>query len=210
MSRKLTVALGVAVTLMGASLKVVLGYDSALFMLLVGLALVIYVTLARNEDADENTFFSHLRDTARESDYVSPLEILFDSNNPARRFWSMESGAFWEYRVEIRNNSAHTLRNVCVSTEHTGQMPIRPTNQAFDKSKKPLCDLQPLCSELIPVIRWPIQRQPGMLTGPTALDYGPLKVIARADNVKPAVRVFAFDYQSTPMLSDYADSVVSS
>src|ERR1017187_10515473 len=71
----------------------------------------------------------------------SPLAIIFDSTNPARRFWSMESVAndtggrapFWEYRVEVKNNSMKTLRNASVTTERLGSMPARPFDQAFDK-----------------------------------------------------------------------------
>ena len=110
-----------------------------------------------------------------ETEDESPLEIIFDSTNPARRFWSKESprdgsgaakyGTFWEYRVEIKNKSTKTIRNVSVTTEHTGQMPVRPMDQIFDKIKKTSCDLKPYCSELVPVIGWPIPKiQAGMLS----------------------------------------------
>lgn len=145
--------------------------------------------------------------------HASPLEIIFDPSNPARRFWSIEAlpgssgqsmrGGFWEYRVEIKNNSSRTLKNVSVTTEHVGQMPIRPVDQPFDKIRKTSCDLKPGCSELVPVVRWPIPiRQVGMLAGPSALEYGPIKVIASADDSTPSIRVFRFDYQAEPMLFD--------
>ena len=148
----------------------------------------------------------------------SPLEIIFDPTNPARRFWSMESpvddagqrmpGAFWEYRVEIKNNSTmKTLKNVTVTTERLGRMPARPTDQAFDKVKKTSCDIKPQCSELVPVLHWPIPiSQAGMLAGPSALEYGPIRVTAGADDVIAFVRTFSFDYQVEPMLFDYCGS----
>jgi len=41
-----------------------------------------------------------------------------------------------------------------------------------------------------------------MLAGPSALEYGPIKVTVSADDVPPTVRVFQFDYQAEPMLFD--------
>jgi hypothetical protein len=143
-----------------------------------------------------------------------PLEIIFDDTNPSRRFWSMESpvdnagnklpGAFWEYRVEIKNNSMQTLRNVSVTTERLGQLPQRPFDHMFDKIKEKKCDIKPQTSELVPVLRWPIPiRQSGMLAGPSALlGYGPLKITASADDVLPYIRTFNFDYQVEPMIFD--------
>ena len=141
-----------------------------------------------------------------------PIEIIFDRTNPARRFWSFESPkdekgnikrVFWEYRVEIKNKASHTVRNVSGTTEHTGQLPVRPVDQVFDKIKKTSCDLKPGCSELVPVVRWPHPKiQAGMLAGPSALEYGPVKVTVSADDVPPTVRVFRFDYQVEPMLFD--------
>jgi hypothetical protein len=143
----------------------------------------------------------------------SPLEIIFDTSNPAKRFWSMESpkdesglpkpGVFWEYRVEVKNNSQRTIRNVSVTIEHLGQCPLRPRDQIFDKINKISCDLKPGCSELVPVVRWPIPKiQAGMLAGLSALEYGPIKIIASGDDSKPSVRTFNFDYQTEQMLFD--------
>src|ERR1035438_3829137 len=141
---------------------------------------------------------------------IIPLEIIFDPQNPARRFWSMETahdeagspiGAYWEHRVDVKNNSLKTLKNVTVTTEHIGQVPIKPTSQVFDKTKQTTCDLNPGCTELVPVIRWPIPKiQIGMVTGPTALEYGPIKVTASADSTPPCIMVFDFDYQTDQML----------
>jgi hypothetical protein len=141
----------------------------------------------------------------------SPLEIIFDLINPARRFWSMESMTndngvtvpYWEYRVDVKNKSNKTIRNVSVTTEHLGQVSRRPTDQTFDKIKKTICDIKPNCSELVVVHRWPIPViQPGMLADSYALEYGPIKVTASADDVLPTVRIFQFDYQRDPMLFD--------
>lgn len=146
-----------------------------------------------------------------ENDRIPPLEIIFDPQNPAKRFWSMESptdkdgrklpGAFWEYRVEVKNNSSRTVRNVSVTTERIGQMAQRPSDHYFDKIKKTSCDLKPGCSELVSIIHWPIPiKQAGMLAAEMALEYGPVKVIASADDSMPSIRTFGFDYQAEPML----------
>jgi hypothetical protein len=148
-----------------------------------------------------------------EWDQASPLQIIFDPTNPARRFWSLEPaqdkdgsprpGSYWEHRVEIRNNSRRTLRNVSVTTEHLGQLPVRPADQTFDRTKTTSCDLKPGCSELVPVVRWPNPKiQAGMLADRSALEYGPIKITASADNIMPCVRTFKFDYQTEQMLFD--------
>jgi hypothetical protein len=145
-------------------------------------------------------------------DPISPLEIIFDPNNPARRFWSVEQlknengeplPPFWEHRVAIKNNSTKTLRNVSVTTERIGPMPERPYDNVFDKVKKVSCDIKPGCWELVPVMRWSTnKKQVGMLAGESALAYGPIVITASADDVVPSVRVFQFDYQTDQMLFD--------
>jgi class 3 adenylate cyclase len=141
-----------------------------------------------------------------------PLEIIFDRANPHNKFWSMESprdedgkklpGVIWEYRIEIRNNSSRTIRNVMVTAEHIGAMPIRPYDRVFDKNRKTTCDLRPHCSELATVLWWPIPiRQAGMAFGEDV--YGPIKITVGGDDVLPTVRIFRFDYEATPMLMDY-------
>jgi hypothetical protein len=144
---------------------------------------------------------------------TSPLQIIFDPTNPARRFWSLEPakdkdgsprpGSYWEHRVEIRNNSQRTLRNVSVTTEHLGKLPVRPADQMFDKTKTTSCDLKPGCSELVAIVRWPNPKvQAGMLADRSAFEYGPIKVTASADDAVPCVRTFKFDYQTEQMLFD--------
>lgn len=138
------------------------------------------------------------------------LEIHFDETNPNAKFWSTESMwsevrradvVYWEYRIEVKNNSAKTLRNVRVTTEHTGMMPVRPYDQEFDNPKSTACDIQPWRSRLVPILKWTIPViQEGMLAGDSAREYGPIKVVASADDVAPATRIFHFDYQRTPMV----------
>jgi len=152
-----------------------------------------------------------LRDDIKELK-SSSLEIVFDPNNPSKRFWSMESlidekgiatGVFWEYRVDVKNKSSKTIRNVSLTTEFIGPISIRPADQIFDKIKKPFCNLKPECSELVPILRWPIpKRQIGMLADKSALAYGPIKVKASADNTMPTIRIFKFDWQREPMIYD--------
>jgi hypothetical protein len=113
------------------------------------------------------------------------------------------SGVFWEHRVEIRNNSERTLRNVSATIEHIGQLPVRPYDSVFDKIKKTSCDLKPGCSELVPVMRWPNpKQQAGMPCGPSAWIYGPVKITASADDTPPSVRIFQFNYETEQMLFD--------
>jgi hypothetical protein len=136
----------------------------------------------------------------------SALVIEFNAKNPGRKFWSIENPtpgiprAFWEYRVAIKNKSAATIRNVSVTVERIGQMPVRPESAPFDRDQRMTCDLKPGCSELAVVLRWPTRPEAGMLAGPSALAYGPIKIIASGDDVPVASRVFQFDYQRTPML----------
>jgi hypothetical protein len=149
-------------------------------------------------------FLVHKRRQMEAKSKVSPLEIIFDPSNPARRFWSaitIERDTAWQYRVEIKNNSEKTIKNVTVTTEHVGQMPIPAMDKVFTKTGERSCNLKPGCSELVAILHWPIQKvQPGMLTGEAALEYGPIKITASADNVPPAMKIFDFDYQTDQML----------
>jgi len=93
------------------------------------------------------------------------------------------------------------LRNVSVTTEHLGQLPVRPADKMFDRTKTTSCDLKPGCSELVSVVRWPNPKiQAGRLADRSALEYGPIQITTSADNVLPGVRTFKFDYQSEQML----------
>jgi hypothetical protein len=142
----------------------------------------------------------------------SPLEIIFEPLNPARKFWSLEAkqdfykrvtGPYWECRMEIKNVSQKTLRNVAVTVERIGPSPEKPHRADFVRINADSCDLQPGCSELVAIIRWPHPKiQVGMLAGPSAWGYGPVIVTASADDVLPAQRRFAFNYETDQMLFD--------
>lgn len=140
----------------------------------------------------------------------SPLEIIFEPLNPARRFWSLESSyddynrlraTYWEHRVEIKNNSRVTLRNVTVLVERVGVLPNRPSAASFVRTKNDSCDINPGCSELAAVSRWPYpKKQVGMLCGESAWGYGPIKIIASAEDTPPTEVVYDFNYETEQML----------
>jgi hypothetical protein len=146
---------------------------------------------------------------------LSPLEIIFEPLNPARRVWSLEShvddykrliGNFWEHRLEIKNNSSLTLRNVSVTVERTGPMPIKPQRAIFIRTNTESCDINPCCSELVLVNRWPQpKRQAGMLAAESAWAYGPIKVIASANDTLPAEKTYDFNYETDQMLFERRD-----
>jgi hypothetical protein len=144
-----------------------------------------------------------------EAESASPLEIVFDPANTGRKFWSIEpirdengtptSTSQWEYRAIIKNSSTKTLRNVKVTVEAVGPMPTRPETTLFDINKKPMIDLTPGEEALAIIRRWfnpPIVQ--GMAIG--ADIYGPIKLIASADDVLPATKFFHFDPMRTPMI----------
>jgi len=141
----------------------------------------------------------------------SPFEIIFNAGNPSRRFWSVgnfsENGKtfpYWEYRIEIKNRRwVKTVKNVSVAVEHIGPMPQRPRDHFFDKTKTTSCDLKPGCAELVSLVQWPIPiRQVGLLSGASALAYGPIQVTVSGDDVKPMTKIFEFDYQCEPMIRE--------
>ncbi len=73
----------------------------------------------------------------------------------------------------------------------------------FDTSRTPAININPGCSELVPIIRWPNQRiQAGMPAGESAVAYGPIEVIVSADDMLAVIRRFNFDYQKDPMIYD--------
>jgi hypothetical protein len=76
----------------------------------------------------------------------TPLEIIFDLNNPGENFWKQRQGKdkdgklipkmVLEHRIGVRNISSKTIRNVCVSIETLGQKPIDPRDMRFQKVTK--------------------------------------------------------------------------
>jgi len=62
------------------------------------------------------------------------------------------------------------------------------------------CDINPGCGELVLVNRWPHPRvQIGMLAGDSAWGYGPIKVIASANDTLPSGTIFDFNYETDQM-----------
>lgn len=107
-------------------------------------------------------------------------------------------GSFWEYRAIVKNTSARTLRNVKVTVEAVGDLPTRPEPSQFDINKKHLFDLTPDEEALVLIRRWfnpPIVA--GMVIGEA---YGPIKMTANADDVRPTTKIFHFDPMKTPMI----------
>jgi hypothetical protein len=142
---------------------------------------------------------------------ASSLEIIFEPLNPARRFWSLigylddlgKGHSYWEHRVEIRNISQKTIRNVMVTVERIGPSPQLPFSPPFKRSQLEKCDINPGCSELIQVNTWPHPKaQVGMFAGPSAWGYGPIKVTVSGDDTLSVVKTFAFNYETDQMLFD--------
>jgi hypothetical protein len=143
----------------------------------------------------------------------SPLRIIFDHANPNNRFWSLESprdesgkqlpGSFLEYRALVRNDSLKTVRNVKVTVESIGALPRRAELSRFDLNKEARIDLTPGEEVLVIIWRWfSATRVVGTVLGEGV--YGPLKVIASADDVLPFEKLFQVDIQKTPMVWELA------
>ena len=176
--------------------------------LAIGIGIIIFLFLGAELILYVGNFRKRLlRETA---DIKSPLEIVFDVNNPGQRFWKRKQGkdaggnfipvmAVRTYRVGIRNNSANTVRNVRVSIETLGELPIDPRDVGFQKEKEHL-DLPPQHIELVPVW-WVWPPRAGDAWGPTAtILYGPLRVIARGDDIYPAQADFDYFTEKMPVL----------
>jgi hypothetical protein len=159
-------------------------------------------------EAHEVTFWFYTRD---ETPQICPLEIVFDRANPKERFWSLEpafdaqgepAGSQWEYRAAIKNASAKTLRNVMVTVEATGPMPTRPQQSLFDLNKKPVIDLHPGQEALAIIRRW---YHPAIVVGMVCGEdmYGPIKMIASADDTPSSTKLFHFDPEKTPMIYEF-------
>jgi hypothetical protein len=151
----------------------------------------------------------------------SPLEIIFDRNNPDGKFWSIEIAVdesnngpqvrYWEYRAGIKNTSQRTVRNVSVTTEWIRKAKGLPhqeaVNQEFKRFRTTTCDLKPGCQEMVTIHRWWYPaRQPGNFAGESVLAYGTLAVTGSADDVLPTVRHFKFNPELEPMIFDWVGS----
>ena len=137
------------------------------------------------------------------------LIVTFDPTNPHRRFWSVESaldeqgkvlGVFWEYRVEVRNAGAKTMRNVSATHEARGAIPNGQQPAIFKINRlEKLEMLHPGEHRMLIILSWPCPPiQAGMMVGEDA--YGPLIVSVSADDVETVQKTFRLDYQRTPMI----------
>jgi hypothetical protein len=140
----------------------------------------------------------------------SSLEIIFDPDNPGRKFWSIESAlgepgktsnhTYWEYRALIKNTSTKAIRNVRATVEAIGPIPTRPEPSYFDINKKPNIDLAPGEETLVIIRRWfNPPKVAGMVFGGA---YGPVKMTVYADDALPVEKHFRFDPEKKPMISE--------
>jgi hypothetical protein len=143
----------------------------------------------------------------------SPIEIIFDTNNRQRRFWSIEavmkedntvSHSYYRYAVAIRNTGGRTLRDVQVVSELTGELRHSPSAGQFEMTKTQKTDLHPGDERLVTVFNWPYPAiQPGMLAGASVKwGYGQVRVSVSATDIRVVERSFDFDYTREPMLFD--------
>jgi len=170
--------------------------------ILISLGLILIGAIIAASKVYKKAAITHSTNERRFSE-ASPLEIIFDPNNSMERFWSIE-GTDWVYRLEIKNNSGKTLKNVSVTAEHTGSISKRPANLIFDKTKTTNCDINPNCSELVPIVRWPVFfEKPKNSKGWPRVSpayYETIKVAASANDTKAVIRRFKFNYKKVPML----------
>lgn len=163
----------------------------------------------------ESSYRSSAKAKARLSIYEAPtpVEIIFDTSNRQRRFWSIEavmkpdntvSHNYYRYSVAIRNTGGRTLRDVQVVSELTGELRHSPSAGQFDMTKAQKTDLHPGDERLVTIFIWPYPAiQPGMPAGASAKGwYGGVKVSVSAMDTPVVTRTFDFDYTKEPMLFD--------
>lgn len=163
----------------------------------------------------EASYQSSTKDKARLSIYEapSPIEIIFDTTNRQHRFWSIEtvmksdntvSHNYYRYSVAIRNTGGHTLRDVQVVCELTGELRNSPSAGQFEITKERNTDLHPGDERFVTVFTWAYPAiQPGMLAGASAKwGYGNVKVSVSATDMRVVTRTFDFDFTKEPMLFD--------
>ena len=163
----------------------------------------------------EASYRASAKDKARLSIYEapSPIEIIFDTANRQRRFWSIEavmkpdntvSHNYYRYAVAIRNTGGRTLRDVQVVSELTGELRHSPSAGEFEMTKTRKTDLHPGDERLVTVFNWPYPAiQPGMLAGASGKwGYGQVRVSVSATDMRVVERTFDFDYTREPMLFD--------
>jgi hypothetical protein len=163
----------------------------------------------------EASYRSSAKDKARLSIYEapSPIEIVFDTHNRQRRFWSIEAAMkpdntvshnYYRYAVAIRNTGGRTLRDVQVVSELTGELRHSPSAGQFEMTKAQKTDLHPGDERLVTVLNWPYPAiQPGMLAGASGKwGYGKVRVSVSATDIRVVERIFDFDHSKEPMLFD--------
>lgn len=163
----------------------------------------------------EAAYRSSVKDKTRLSIYEapSPIEIIFDTTNRQRRFWSIEavmkpdntvSHNYYRYAVAIRNTGGRTLRDVQVVSELTGELRHSPSAGQFEMTKALKTNLHPGDERLVTIFTWPYPAiQPGMLAGASAKGwYGGVKISVSATDMSVVTRTFDFDYTKEPMLFD--------
>jgi hypothetical protein len=137
--------------------------------------------------------------TAEKAD-APAFEIIFDSTNPGRQFWSLKVvGADAnirgiEYRLKIRNKTERTLREVKATTETIGPMGAMPARLVFDQTGEPTFSLDPGASAFVKLFFAPLPIiQPGTLTGGSSSAYGPIRVTVSALDTRTFERIFLFN-----------------
>jgi hypothetical protein len=138
----------------------------------------------------------------------APLEIIFDSQNTGRQFWSPKTKSdaseitSIEYRVKVRNRTNKTIYEVKATTENIGPIGGMPERLIFDQTGEPTFTLDPWASAFVKLFfaTSPI-RQPGILSGKSSCSYGPIKVTVSALDTKAVEKTFQLNPFEEPMIS---------
>lgn len=151
--------------------------------------------------------------TFKKIKYKNPIQIIFDSTNPSRRYWQFTNApdpktsqqfAIHLYRVLLKNASDKTIEDVRATVETTGSHGMIPQLANFQINDQPVFTLHPGEEKFIDVIKWPHPiRQAGFPTGETARQmYGDLKISVTAKEMQQIVKILKFDYEKEPMISE--------
>jgi hypothetical protein len=125
----------------------------------------------------------------------APLEIRFDPSNPGHRFWSDE---YWNFpgdgscsaptcRVEIKNNTATTIRGVYVEvTDHSDGKKARAR---FTRTGEHIAEINPGASELVSLF-------PALSKSARAK----VTIYAGAIDIPQVAKTYRFDSSAEPVL----------
>jgi hypothetical protein len=141
----------------------------------------------------------------------SPFEIIFNPTNPFQQFWCMEPRSpfddnspypCWVYKVNVKNNSSKTVKNVSVTAEYMiEQVPGKKIVEKFD-------NIKPQCSVFVRIFYWFIlPPSADKLVASSVGACGLIKVIARADNILPTIRMFNYDSKKEPMIKEQKNEI---